>query len=108
MSSGIGRLLVLLVGLALPATASAQGELITGLGGQAGFDAGDSRTYEILPGSGTGAVLDLCRTSNVGVPGIWEFDIYRGTPQMSLPATDGVESQDFSSPRRAPRRRRER
>ena len=84
-----------------------------GLGGtpaQAGFDAGDSRTYEILPGSGTGAVLDLCRTSNVGVPGIWEFDIYRGTPQMSLPATDGVESQDFSrpAPRRAPRRRRER
>lgn len=80
-----------------------------GLGGtpaQAGFDAGDQRTYEILPGSGTGQVLDLCRTSNVGVPGIWEFDIYRGRPQMNLPTSDGVETRDFSRP--SPRRRRER
>lgn len=74
-----------------------------GLGGtpaQAGFDAGDNTTYEILPGSGTGRVLELCRTSNVGVPGVWEFDIYRGTPQMNLPSSDGVETQDFSRPSR--------
>ncbi len=82
-----------------------------GLGGvpaQAGFDAGNGRTYEILPGSGTGGVLDLCRTSNVGVPGIWEFDIYRGNPQMSLPADGAVESQDFSRPAARPPRRRRR
>ncbi|HEY8431058.1 MAG TPA: nidogen-like domain-containing protein, partial [Sandaracinaceae bacterium] len=73
-----------------------------------GFDAGDGRTFEILPGSGSAAVLDLCRTSNVGVPGIWEFDIYRGTPQMSLPAGGEVETQDFSRRRARPPRRRRR
>lgn len=81
-----------------------------GLGGwpaQAGFDAGDGRRYEILPGSGTNAVLNLCRTSNVGVPGIWEFDIYRGSPQMARPTSDGVESQDFSRPPARSRRRRD-
>ncbi len=79
-----------------------------GFGGtpaQAGFDAGNGQTYEILPGSGTREVLRLCHTSNVGVPGIWEFDIYRGTPQMSLPTEAGVETQDFSRPRRGHHRR---
>lgn len=78
-----------------------------GFGGtpaQAGFDAGDGRTYEILPGSGSREVLNLCRASNVGVPGVWEFDIYRGRPQMTMPT--GVETQDFSrEPRRPPARR---
>ncbi len=78
-----------------------------GVPAQAGFDAGNGSTYEILPGSGAREVLELCRTSNVGVPGIWEFDIYRGTPQMSLPTGDGVETQDFShAPRPEPRRPR--
>ena len=70
-----------------------------GLGGQpaqAGFDAGDGQRFEILPGSGSRAVLNLCRTSNVGVPGIWEFDIYRGLPQVSDPSQDDTETIDFS------------
>lgn len=70
-----------------------------GLGGtpaQAGFDAGNGRIFEILPGSGTGAVLNLCGASNVGVNGIWEFDIYRGTPQVANPSDPQVETQDFS------------
>jgi hypothetical protein len=76
-----------------------------GFGGtpaQAGFDAGDQRTYEILPGSGAREVLNLCRTSNVGVSGVWEFDIHRGRPQMNVP-TAGVETQDFSRPSRPAR-----
>ena len=67
-----------------------------GLGGtpaQAGFDAGDGQVYEILPGSGTGQVLALCQSSNVGVNGIWQFDIYLGTPQVG---TGEVETIDFS------------
>ncbi|MGE0789857.1 MAG: nidogen-like domain-containing protein [Sandaracinaceae bacterium] len=70
-----------------------------GLGGspaQAGFDAGNGSTYEILPGSGTQSVLNLCSTSNVGVNGIWEFDIYLGRPQMSLPTDGQVETIDYS------------
>lgn len=78
-----------------------------GFGGtpaQAGFDAGDGQTFEILPGSGTRGVLQLCNTSNVGVPGIWEFDIYLGTPQVTLPGDGETETIDYS---RGARGRRE-
>lgn len=54
---------------------------VDGLGGtpaQAGFDAGDMAHYYALPGSFTMAVLDLCRTSNVGEPGVWRFQIRGG------------------------------
>jgi len=88
-----------------------------GFGGtpaQAGFDAGDGQTFEILPGSGTRGVLQLCSTSNVGVPGIWEFDIYLGTPQVTLPGDGETETIDYSrgargqpaTPGRRERRRR--
>ncbi len=88
-----------------------------GFGGtpaQAGFDAGDGSTFEILPGSGTRSVLQLCRTSNVGVNGIWEFDIYLGTPQVTLPGSGETETIDYSQGgqgrrvRPEPRRRRRR
>ena len=88
-----------------------------GFGGtpaQAGFDAGDGQTFELLPGSGDRAVLNLCNTSNVGVNGIWEFDIYLGNPQVTLPGSDQVETIDYSqSPEGRPvregtRRRRRR
>lgn len=52
-----------------------------GFGGtpaQAGFDAGDRVNFFALPGSLTMAVLDLCRTSNVGEPGRWVFHIRGG------------------------------
>ena len=54
-----------------------------GLGGtpaQAGFDAGNSTDFFALPGSRTGAVLNLCATSNVvpAVPGLWRFNVRSG------------------------------
>ncbi len=52
-----------------------------GFGGtpaQAGFDAGNLRDYVALPGSLTMRVLDLCRTSNVGIAGVWRFEIRSG------------------------------
>ncbi len=82
-----------------------------GLGGtpaQAGFDAGDGQTFEILPGSGSNGILNLCTTSNVGVNGIWEFDIYLGRPQVSLPTSDQVETIDYSGGGGAPPPRRRR
>ena len=90
-----------------------------GFGGtpaQAGFDAGDGATFEILPGSGTRGVLQLCNTSNVGVNGIWEFDIYLGTPQVTLPGAEESVTIDYSRggrgrrvrPERRRRRRRRR
>lgn len=52
-----------------------------GFGGtpaQAGFDAGNLTDFVALPGSLSMAVLDLCRTSNVGITGVWRFEIRSG------------------------------
>ncbi len=54
---------------------------VDGLGGtpaQAGFDAGNSVDFLVLPGSLTAAVLDLAITSNVGEPGVWRFQVRSG------------------------------
>ncbi len=53
-----------------------------GLGGteaQMGFDAGNLNDYWSHPDSQTPAILDLCVTSNVGSPGIWEFEVRNGS-----------------------------
>jgi hypothetical protein len=54
-----------------------------GLGGtpaQAGYDAGNNTNFFTLPGSRTGAVLNLATTSNVSstTPGLWSFAIREG------------------------------
>jgi MYXO-CTERM domain-containing protein len=60
------------------------GDASGGMGGfggtpaQAGFDAGNSRDYTALPGSLTREILRVCVTSNVGVPGLWRFEIRGG------------------------------
>lgn len=60
------------------------GDASGGMGGfggtpaQAGFDAGDSVNYYALPGSLTRDILNLCTTSNVGIPGVWRFQIRGG------------------------------
>jgi len=54
-----------------------------GLGGtpaRAGFAAGDGLRGLELPGAGTMNVLDLCTTSNVGVPGVWRYAFRGGNP----------------------------
>ena len=49
-----------------------------GVPAQAGFDAGNLSDYVALPGSLTMDVLRLCTTSNVGMPGVWRFEIRGG------------------------------
>jgi len=52
-----------------------------GLGGtpaQAGFDAGDMRRALTHPLSRTAAILNLCRTSNVGQTGVWRYTVRGG------------------------------
>lgn len=54
---------------------------VGGLGGTpaaAGFDAGNMIDSFELPGSRTAAVLDLCTTSNVGLPGVWRYSVRGG------------------------------
>ena len=53
-----------------------------GLGGTealAGINAGDSITYVTVPGSQTADIINITRTSNIGIPGVWMFQVGRGT-----------------------------
>lgn len=45
---------------------------------QAGFDAGNLMDYVALPNSFTDDILEVCTTSNVGLPGIWRFSVRSG------------------------------
>ncbi len=52
-----------------------------GFGGtpaQAGFDAGNMVDFVEIPGSRTASILNVCTTSNVGMPGIWQFSVRGG------------------------------
>ncbi len=52
-----------------------------GLGGipaQVGFNAGDGVRFATVPGSRTPAVINITQTSNVGVPGMWVFQVDEG------------------------------
>ena len=42
---------------------------------QVGFSAGDGMRYFTVNGSGTDNVLSLNSTSNVGLPGVWIFQV---------------------------------
>lgn len=53
-----------------------------GLGGtpaQIGFDAGDLKNFFAHPDSRTAKILEAINTTNIGVPGIWRFDLRAGT-----------------------------
>ncbi|XP_035428134.1 sushi, nidogen and EGF-like domain-containing protein 1 [Cygnus atratus] len=68
-----------------------QGDPHTGLGGipaQAGFNSGDDVHYYNIPGSRSPAVLNIGRTSNVGVPGRWIFrvDVFTATEGPPVPS----------------------
>lgn len=45
---------------------------------QAGFDAGNLHDYTALPNSFTNDIVQLCGTSNVDMPGVWEFSVRAG------------------------------
>ena len=49
-----------------------------GLGGtpaQVGFNAGDGVRSASVPGSQTAAIINITMTSNIGVPGVWIFQV---------------------------------
>ena len=51
---------------------------IGGLGGtpaQVGFNAGDGNRSASVPGSRTDVIIDIDTTSNVGIPGVWIFQV---------------------------------
>ena len=55
---------------------------IDGLGGTealAGINAGNGINHVTVPGSRTPSIINITRTSNVGIPGVWMFWIGNGT-----------------------------
>ena len=49
-----------------------------GFGGtpaQVGFDAGDGERFFSVPGSQTNDIVNIDTTTNVGVPGVWMFQV---------------------------------
>ena len=51
---------------------------VNGLGGDeaiAGISAGDGVNYFTIPGSQTPNIINIDETSNVGIPGIWMFQV---------------------------------
>ena len=69
-----------------------------GFGGtpaQSGFDAGNSRDFVEIMGSRTGGIAArLCDMSNVGDPGVWQFQIRSGVimcPEAGMPCDTGRE-----------------
>ena len=58
-----------------------------GLGGteaQVGYDAGDYINYYTVPGSMTPSIVDIETTSNVGIPGMYVFEVDGNYTGMSL------------------------
>jgi len=45
---------------------------------QAGFDAGNLHDYTALPGSFTNMIANVCTTSNIDEPGVWDFSVRAG------------------------------
>lgn len=42
---------------------------------RAGLNAGDGINFFSIPGSGTADIINVDTTSNVGVPGVWMFQV---------------------------------
>ena len=52
-----------------------------GLGGDeavAGINGGDGVNYFTIPGSSTPDIINIDETSNVGIPGVWMFQVGEG------------------------------
>ena len=63
-------------------TASAKYNSFVGMEAQVGYDAGDYVNYYTVPGSMTSSIADIETTSNVGVAGLYVFQVdgsYTGT-----------------------------
>ena len=54
---------------------------VSGLSGTealAGINAGDHIDHVIIPGSLTSDIINIARTSNIGNPGVWIFQVGHG------------------------------
>ena len=52
---------------------------LSGTEALAGINAGDRINHVTVSGSRTSSIINIARTSNVGIPGVWMFQVGRGT-----------------------------
>ena len=58
-----------------------------GLGGTealAGINGGDGENFVTIPGSRTSSIINIDKTSNIGVPGVWIFKVDSGRHIMCI------------------------
>ena len=60
----------------------ADGEIQWGNGSLAGINAGDGVNSVTIPGSLTPSIINIAQTSNVGIPGVWIFQVDRGNVNL--------------------------
>ena len=51
---------------------------LAGIEALAGFNIGDGENYITIPGSRTSSIIDIDKTSNIGTPGVWMFQVDLG------------------------------
>ena len=56
----------------------ADGEIQWTNGALAGINAGDGVNSITIPGSLTPSIINITQTTNVGIPGVWMFQVDRG------------------------------
>ena len=56
----------------------ADGEIQWTNGALAGINVGDGVNSITIPGSLTPSIINITQTSNVGIPGVWMFQVDRG------------------------------
>ena len=60
----------------------ADGEIQWQNGALAGINAGDGVNSVTIPGSLTPSIINIAQTSNVGIPGVWMFQVDRGNVNL--------------------------
>ena len=69
-----------------------------GLGGTpalAGFNTGDGIRFSTVPGSLTDDVTNITNTSNVGIPGVWLFQINEASQNCSFEPQGAAHSLPY-------------
>ena len=51
---------------------------LSGTEALAGINAGDQINHVTIPGSQSPEIINITRTSNIGIPGVWMFRVGRG------------------------------
>jgi len=51
------------------------GDFSGGIEALAGINAGDGYNYYTIPGSQTPSIVNITQTTNIGVPGVWMYNL---------------------------------